>query len=418
MKNNIKKYILMVIFLFIGLFFCDTKVYAKLEDFQYCKYELEYLNIVSEEITLVYSSGDVRFWDYNEGGSYKTILTSDGVYNMGFYNYYDSVKKYFLSGENGHFICPSDLKGFYYDGKISLTERDLSAIDPENYPKGTEVNVTLTEDKSSNKSVDDGFCTDEQEAAILQNKKTFYEQTVNVKVKEWRTKLENAARIFDANHDSSTCDAFMTVPSNAFDSAFEDYKNLYINYLNSQNCKTKTEDANVTGFKDATERSINDLMNYRKEKLAYCIQTANDLNLSEQTQEILDKVQENQNMKNSLLNQNQNNFNSMVELIDGLDLGGTVPINCEGLFGDDLLNLIKKLLNYVQISAPILLLVLGSVDFGQAVLSDDKESLKKATSKFVKRAIVCVAIFFLPYIINYLLKSIDKMPIDPLCGIK
>lgn len=98
--------------------------------------------------------------------------------------------------------------------------------------------------------------------------------------------------------------------------------------------------------------------------------------------------------------------------------GDEISIDCEGLLGDELLDLIARLLNYVQIGAPILLIVLGIVDFSQAILSDDKDALKKATSKFVKRAIICVAIFFLPLIINLILKLIDGIPKDPMCGIK
>lgn len=104
--------------------------------------------------------------------------------------------------------------------------------------------------------------------------------------------------------------------------------------------------------------------------------------------------------------------------INSIDLGEDVEINCEGLLGNDLVDLISEIFGYVQIAAPILLIVLGSVDFAQAVLSDDKEALKKATSKFVKRAIICVAIFFVPLILKYLLSFLNDIGKDPLCGIK
>jgi len=91
---------------------------------------------------------------------------------------------------------------------------------------------------------------------------------------------------------------------------------------------------------------------------------------------------------------------------------------CEGIFGEELLGIIQEVLNYIQIAAPILLIVFGVVDFGQAILSDDQNALKKATSKFTKRAIACIAIFFAPLIVNLLLNLIEGMTTDPTCGIK
>ena len=51
-------------------------------------------------------------------------------------------------------------------------------------------------------------------------------------------------------------------------------------------------------------------------------------------------------------------------------------------------------------------------------LLDDKDALKKAGSKFIKRAIVCIAIFFVPTILSYILHYVDGTGVDPMCGIK
>ena len=107
-----------------------------------------------------------------------------------------------------------------------------------------------------------------------------------------------------------------------------------------------------------------------------------------------------------------------VDKITSINLGSNAQLDCQGLLGDDLLDLLAEIFSYVQIAAPILLIVLGSVDFAQAVFSDDKDALKKATSRFVKRAIVCVVIFFVPLILNYLLNFVDDIGKDPLCGIR
>lgn len=409
-QNKIKKYVLMVMFLMIGLFFCDTKVYAALEDFQYCKYNITDGN-ETFNVTLVYSNSKVRFWNYEEAKTVDAIAIDENGELSATIDDSNKLTSTFI--QNNTFICPTSLKVFKgkYDVNyfFATEDYDLNYFDA--------ISVSLTEDKSSNTSVDDGFCSEEQEKQILQKRKDLYEEIVLKEYYNWRGKLERAALVFNTSHDKSVCDAYMEIPDDALNSAMTNYSKQYTDYLSFQNCNSDKVNG-TAGFETATEGYIRQLIDYRTQQKNECIKTANDLTLPEQTQAIQENYQENQKMEEELLEQNEQNFNKMVDLINGLDLGGPVAVNCEGLFGDDLLDLIKKLLNYVQIAAPILLLILGSVDFGQAVLADDKDALKKATSKFVKRAIICVAIFFLPYIINYLLSFIDGMSKDPLCGIK
>ena len=91
--------------------------------------------------------------------------------------------------------------------------------------------------------------------------------------------------------------------------------------------------------------------------------------------------------------------------------------SCEGLLGTALLNDISTVLTWIRIAVPILLILLGSVDFAKAVLSDDQQELKKCSSRFIKRCIIAVAIFFVPSIIMYLLSFIDKIA-DVSCDIR
>lgn len=91
--------------------------------------------------------------------------------------------------------------------------------------------------------------------------------------------------------------------------------------------------------------------------------------------------------------------------------------SCEGLLGQDLLDDISTVFTWIKITVPILLILLGSIDFGKAVLSDDQQELKKATSKFIKRCIIAVAIFFIPTIIMYLISFIDKIA-DVSCDVR
>ncbi len=57
----------------------------------------------------------------------------------------------------------------------------------------------------------------------------------------------------------------------------------------------------------------------------------------------------------------------------------------------------------IQIGIPIILIIMGSIDLGKAVLSSDDKEIKGATSKLIKRAIAAIAIFFITTIVSLLM---------------
>lgn len=100
-----------------------------------------------------------------------------------------------------------------------------------------------------------------------------------------------------------------------------------------------------------------------------------------------------------------------------VDFGDEVEGDCQGLLGEDLLNDISDVFTYIRIAVPILVIVLGSVDFAKIILTDDQQEMKKAWGRFAKRCVIAVAIFFVPTIIMYLLSFIDKIA-DVSCDIR
>ena len=112
-----------------------------------------------------------------------------------------------------------------------------------------------------------------------------------------------------------------------------------------------------------------------------------------------------------------NEFNTDFNIISG----GEVSVDCNGIFTKEALDLISDILGWFRILAPVALIVLVAVDFGQAVLSQDNDALKKASSKVIKRAIAKVALFFIPTFVRVLInlpgvRSSIQIPEDPLCG--
>lgn len=64
---------------------------------------------------------------------------------------------------------------------------------------------------------------------------------------------------------------------------------------------------------------------------------------------------------------------------------------------------IQWILNLMKYMAIIALLVLVISDFFKALVENDKDALKKAGSKALKRFIYCVLLFFLPTIISLIM---------------
>lgn len=120
-------------------------------------------------------------------------------------------------------------------------------------------------------------------------------------------------------------------------------------------------------------------------------------------QEELDKV-------NGVSNRTKRKITGFLSTHGSVDLSGyDSEYDCEGLLGSNTLGTIKKVLGWLKIAVPILLILLGSLDFGKAVLADDDKALSKATSTFIKRCIAAVAVFLAPYVIMYIIEAVDKL---------
>ncbi len=55
---------------------------------------------------------------------------------------------------------------------------------------------------------------------------------------------------------------------------------------------------------------------------------------------------------------------------------------------------------------PLILIVLGMIDFGKAVISNDDKALNNATSSLIKRIIAGVVVFFVPSLVMALVNFI------------
>ena len=83
--------------------------------------------------------------------------------------------------------------------------------------------------------------------------------------------------------------------------------------------------------------------------------------------------------------------------------------DCADLLGDEIFEIIKTILNIVRVIIPLLLIVLGTVDFAKATFAFKDDEMKKAQSTFGKRVVIAIIIFFVPTLINLLLDIGDSV---------
>lgn len=76
--------------------------------------------------------------------------------------------------------------------------------------------------------------------------------------------------------------------------------------------------------------------------------------------------------------------------------------NCGGL--EQIVRFVKLgVFPLIQIGIPILLIIMGSIDLGKAVLSSDDKAIKAAQGALIKRCIAAVAVFFVVTIVTLLM---------------
>ena len=63
-------------------------------------------------------------------------------------------------------------------------------------------------------------------------------------------------------------------------------------------------------------------------------------------------------------------------------------------------HLVGMVVYILKIVIPLILIILGMLDLGKAVVSSDEKAINKAVGTLVKRFIAAVVVFFVPTIIN------------------
>ena len=79
---------------------------------------------------------------------------------------------------------------------------------------------------------------------------------------------------------------------------------------------------------------------------------------------------------------------------------------CGGL--GPIVSVVKGVFEIIKIGVPIILILMGAIDLGKAVLASDDKEIKAATGKLIKRAIAAVAVFFAVTIVDVVMGLVDR----------
>lgn len=76
---------------------------------------------------------------------------------------------------------------------------------------------------------------------------------------------------------------------------------------------------------------------------------------------------------------------------------------CNSDAGKKIFSFIGQIFDIIMIVIPIILILMGTIDFIKAVISHKDDEMKKSQNAFIKRIIIGVAIFFVPVLVNFLI---------------
>lgn len=83
--------------------------------------------------------------------------------------------------------------------------------------------------------------------------------------------------------------------------------------------------------------------------------------------------------------------------------------NCEQLFGPRLIEIINSIMSIIRIIIPILLVVLGILDFSKATFAGKEDEMAKNRKRFINRIIAALIVFLVPMFVNLLLTLANEV---------
>ena len=200
------------------------------------------------------------------------------------------------------------------------------------------------------------------------------------------------------------------------DNDIDDYINWYEGFLGEEvtNCMLMTPYGNVKPenltepclLYDNVKDDLDDLLeDFDKKNSSEKIKTINDYNkLINQLKSACESITKNLDANTTCINRC---FNEMEEDIAKYDqiIGKSNSEQICG-FSARLIHWIANIIRWVKYIIPVVVIVLGILDFMKAMSADKDDEMKKAQQRFIRRLIAAALIFIAPFIIEFVL---DKL---------
>lgn len=78
-----------------------------------------------------------------------------------------------------------------------------------------------------------------------------------------------------------------------------------------------------------------------------------------------------------------------------------VLVNCMGVDVPDIIpNIVHLAVNIIKIAVPLILIIMGMLDLGKAVMASKEDEIKKAQTLFIKRIVAAVIVFFIVAVVQ------------------
>ena len=81
-------------------------------------------------------------------------------------------------------------------------------------------------------------------------------------------------------------------------------------------------------------------------------------------------------------------------------------------------NFISNIFKWAKYFAPVLVIVLGIIDFIKAIASQSDDEMKKVQVRFIKRLIAAALLYIVPFLIEFALDAFNLVSDNPYCGLK
>ena len=206
----------------------------------------------------------------------------------------------------------------------------------------------------------------------------------------------------DGEHKSITCKTVNStddLPDDKYEQYCKKYANLIGDvknaYINYDACKSKGSDKEISKCRASAITKIN------------------------KTSDIL-KTTCNNIMQNSLISVEDSCIKSCLTASKKVSelkhqYMGETDLNSDCSISDRLINWIRNIVKWVKYIVPVVVIILGILDFLRAIATNNDDNMKKAQGRFIKRLIAAALIFVIPFILEFILDKMGFVYSD--CGI-